>query len=83
MTVLYATSRNLAVDKQFKKLLYLGEDIKEAEKAVGIFEQYEKSEDLYPRTPLIFSALPESINRELIQFYMTGGWWYSIERFEL
>ncbi len=58
-------------------MLYLGTDINKAEEAVGNFTKYWKEE--HPKQyKEIYTALPQGMEFEMIQFYMADGWWYSI-----
>lgn len=66
------------------RLLYLGTSVKDAEEAVGDFVKYAKMPHEFPKTfAHAYSALPQSLRREMIQFFMADGLWYSIEMFEV
>lgn len=84
--LIYATSRNTGPSYQADpiRLLYLGTSVEEAEKAVGEFVRYQRPKDDFPKSfKHIYSALPDSIDWEMIQWFMADGWWYSIVMFEL
>lgn len=79
---LYCTSKNRGPswNSDSVQMLYLGTSIEKAEKAVGKFSQYAKEEKDFPKNyPESYSALPRDTKREMIQYYMADGWWYSIE----
>jgi hypothetical protein len=82
----YCTTKNTGPSWRSDPLqiLYLGTSVKAAEEAVGKFTKYAKEEKDFPvNYPHVYSAIPEEIERELIQFFMVDGWWYSIVMFEL
>lgn len=82
--IVYAVSKNTGPSWQSDPvhLVYLGTSVKEAEEAVGNFQKYAKTE--FPKTyPEAYSALPRTLEREMIQYFVADGWWYSIEMFKL
>jgi hypothetical protein len=65
-------------------MLYLGTSVSEAEQAVGDFDKYAVGESRFPQNfPNAYSAIPATMERELIQFFTVDGWWYSIVMFDL
>lgn len=84
---IYCTSRNRGPswNAESVRIAYLGTSVKEAEKAVGNFEPFQKDEDHFPKNyPDRYSAIPRDIiDWDLIQFYMCGGRWCSIVMFDL
>lgn len=65
-------------------MLYLGTSMHEAEQAVGDFKKYKKSKDKFPiNYPNSYSAIPATMEREMIQYFMADGWWFSIVMFDL
>ena len=88
--LIYAVSKNTGPSMSSPDpvhLLYLGTSVREAEDVVGDFQKYAKleREGGFPTVVSrhIYSALPRGLDREMIQFFMADGWWYSIEMFEL
>ena len=83
----YCTSRNTgpSYNSDPIHMLYLGTSIEEAEKAVGDFSKYQRPESRWPSpgSRSIYTALPNVMKKELIQYYMADGWWYSIFMFNL
>lgn len=80
---IYTTSKNDQPSSGLR-LVYLGPSVGEAEKAVPEkWQNHQKEEDHFPARRLVYSALPEDVEREMIQFYMWDGWWYSIERIDI
>lgn len=83
---LYVTSTDLVElgKPRTVRMVYLGTSVGDAERAVRLIN-YEKSEEHFPSVEMrkAYSALPRSVEREMIQFYMNGGLWYSIETFEI
>lgn len=82
---IYCTSKNSGPTwgKDPLLMLYLGTSVKDAEEAVGDFSRYQVEEDRFPRDPNYYTALSYNLEKEIIQFYMADGWWYSIFRFKL
>lgn len=84
---IYVTSKNTGPSMSLPDpthLLYLGTSVKDAEEAVGDFQKYAKHPTEFPKSfPESYSALPRKMKREMIQYFMADGWWYSIERFEV
>ncbi len=80
---IYVTSTNnlMGQPTHTARMLYLGTNVRYAEKAVGEYENYQQEN--MPNQPLIYSALPHDTKREIIQFYQCGEWWYSIERLDV
>jgi len=81
----YCTSKNKGPswNDDPVRMMYVGTSVKDAEAAVGDFSKYQKDEKDFPKNyPELYSALPLDFEREMIQFYMADGWWYSIERFQ-
>jgi hypothetical protein len=79
--LVYCTSKNTGPSYQSDPvhMLYLGTSIKEAEAAVGDFVKYQKDETGFPvNYPEHYSAIPRKMEREMLQFFMADGWWYSI-----
>ena len=65
-------------------MLYLGTSEHEAKAAVGDFSKYEKAKEQFPRNfPNVYSAIPATMEREMIHYYMADGWWYSVVMFDL
>jgi len=86
--IIYAVSRNdWAPRNDIVLLVYLGTSVKNAEESVGNSLRYAKieREGGFPTivSRKLYSALPQEIDREMIQFFMHGGQWHSIEMFEL
>lgn len=80
---IYVTSKNTGPSWQSDPLhvVYMGVSVKEAEDAVGEFSRYQKPLPSDQQRPF-YSALPKTLDKEMIQFYMADGWWYSIERID-
>lgn len=82
--IIYATSKNTGPSYTSDpiRLVYLGTSVKEAEEAVGNFDRYAKEAKDFPSTKGWYSALPQGLDREMIQYFAADGWWYSIEMIE-
>ena len=65
-------------------MLYLGTSEKEAMDSVESFHRYEKPRDKWPANNLnTYSALPATIEREMLAFYTMDGYWCSVVMFDL
>lgn len=83
--LIYVTSKNVEYGRSPSKIVYIGSFVSEAESVVGEFVNYQRNANEFPSETVrkAYSALPLDMDREMIQFYMYDGWWYSIEMFEL
>lgn len=85
--IVYCTSRNnyRFDESDTVDMVYLGTSVGDAEKAVGKFLNYIVGVGRFPANNFrdAYCALPPEIPREMIQFYMSGGQWYSIVMFDL
>ncbi len=77
----YCTSRSTSSSEISEKsrLVYIGTSLNKAIEAVNPFTHYEK---LFPGGYLP-SALPKGIKKEVIKYYPTNGWWFSIVKIQL
>ena len=64
------------------RMLYLGTDKAEAIRIVDSRAEpnFESPKTNYPQ---LYSALPVTIERQVIRYYRTGDTWYSIVEFEM
>jgi hypothetical protein len=85
----YCTSKNNGPSysgASIVTMLYLGTSEHEAVKAAERFHKYERLSDTayWPKEfPQHYSAIPATMDREIIHFYAVDGWWYSIVMFDL
>lgn len=83
----YCTSMNNGPDYSSASkvtMLYLGTTLHEAEEAVGDFKKYIQSEADFPKNfSNSYSAIPATMDREMVKFYSADGWWRSIVMFDL
>lgn len=84
--IVYATSKNSGptwAGSDPVTLVYLGTSLEDAKKAVGDFAKYHRDKFI-PAFSVSYSAIPRSVvDREIIEYYMADGWWYTIVKFEL
>jgi hypothetical protein len=84
--LIYATTKNSGPSWHSDpiRLVYLGTSLDDARNAVGEFQQYEcPASYWYVKYPETYSAIPASIERELVTFCMADGWWYTVVKFNL
>lgn len=87
-TFVYATSKNAIQEFHGPDpvvLLYLGSSMEDALAVVGDLREFEKPPIHFPNSFMHrYSAIPmQYIEWEMIRFWGTEGWWYSIVRFQL
>ena len=76
---LYFTSKNdgPSWNSSGSMLVYVGQSLPAAIKAVGDFVRYEQV-DFSLEYPATYTALPNNGDWKIIKFYAADGWWYSI-----
>jgi hypothetical protein len=80
---IYCTTKNSGPSwlDEHKTIVYIGTSHQEAREAVAErFRQYQMPNVSNSRFkfPYMYSALPDKMPKQIIEFYQADGWWYSI-----